>query len=212
MNEDSASQLESSLELNALRHQIREATRRAIQRLAIESDGAVVYGFALCAFWDGFDCNYDFFPSAAVGEEGSSGWSPFDWEYERLGAEFYSGVREFVRTAYNDKVRPLAMEESTGLFQGDVLAQLVLAVHDLRKEGAFSVLPSVTVFCSEVESDGWLERYSGKLLNTHALDAGFLKEYSAINLAYEERDRTFIRFRARLVQSGELPDIWKSNA
>ena len=132
-----------------------------------------------------------------------------DWEYERLGAEHYAGVREFVRSAYDEKLRPKQDIELIGLFQADVASQTVLALYDLRSEGAFSPFPSVTVFCSQVESDGWLERYSAKALNSHALDASFLEEFEPIDIAYEERLSDFKRFRQRLVQSPGFPDIWQ---
>jgi len=221
VNQDETCEFESWLDLRALRDQFRDASRLAIQRLAAESSQQTVYGFALCAFWDGFDHVFDFFPSASTEEHHELRltqnvdldlrWSPFDWEYERLGDEFFVGVREFVRSAYGREPQLKERDESLSLFHGDVLSQLVLALHDLHAEGVFNKFPTITVFCAQPESDGWLERCSGKLLNSDSLDGAFLQEFAPIDPAYDEHDSTFRRFRDRLRHSGELPNIWQEH-
>src|SRR3569833_1526000 len=54
------------VDVTALREKARDASRMAIQRLAAECSGQVVYGFALCAFWDGFEQKNENFPSAST--------------------------------------------------------------------------------------------------------------------------------------------------
>lgn len=134
MNQDEFGKFESVLDVSTLRCQLRDASRLAIQRLAEESSELTVYGFALCAYWDGFDHVFDFFPSAATEEDIDPDlrWSPFDWPYERIGEEFFCGVREFVGSAYNQEPQLRDREDFMSLFHGGVLAQLVPALHDLR--------------------------------------------------------------------------------
>jgi len=213
VNQEEIGEFESWLDARALRDQLRNASRLAIQQLAAESSQQTVYGFALCAYWDGFDHKFDFFASAATEEsvDPDLRWSPFDWQYERLGDEFFVGVREFVRSAYNQEPQFSESDECVSLFHGDVLSQLVLALHDLRKDGVFSQFPAITVFCAQPESDGWLERFSGKLLNSGSLDTMFLLQFAAIDPTYDEDDATFRRFRDRLRHCGELPNVWQEH-
>jgi hypothetical protein len=211
MNQDDFGKFELVIDVNALRSQLREASSLAIERLAGETSDLRVYGFVLCAYWDGFDHVFDFFPSAATEEEVDQDlrWSPFDWPYERIGEESFASICEFVRSAYNQEPQLRDREDFMSLFHGDVLSQLVLARHDLRTDGVFNQFSAATVFCAQPESDGWLERYSGKLLNTDSLDAEFLRQFAPIDPRYDEHDSTFRRFRDRLRQGGRLPDVWQ---
>jgi Domain of unknown function (DUF4303) len=213
VNQDEIGELEPWLDVRALRDQLRDASRLAVKQLATELSQQTVYGFALCAYWDGFDHVFDFFPSAATEDNVDLDlrWSPFDWQYERLGDEFFVGVREFVRSAYNQEPQFRERDDCLSLFLGDVLSQLVLALHDLRKDGIFDQFTPITVFCAQPESDGWLERSSGKLLNYETLDKTFLQEFAPIDPAYDEHDSTFRRFRDRLRQCGELPNVWQEH-
>lgn len=218
MNHDQNCEFESWIDARTLRDQFRDASRLAIQRLANETSKQTVYGFALCACWDGFDHVFDFFPSASTQENHESRrtqnadpnlhWSPFDWKYERLGDEFFVGVREFVRSAYDQNPQFKERDEFLSLFRGDVLSQLVLALYDLRKDGVLNQFGTITVFCAQPESDGWLERLSAKLLNSDSLDATFLNQFAPIDPAYDECDSTFRRFRDRLRNCVELPNVW----
>lgn len=221
MNQDDICEFESWLDVRAVRDQFRDASRLAIQRLAADCAQQTVYGFALCAYWDGFDHVFDFFPSASTEQNHelrltqNAGldlrWSPFDWEYERLGDEFFGGVRKFVRSAFAREPQFKERDDFVSLFHGDVLSQLVLALHDLRTDGVFDQFPAITVFCAQPESDGWLERFSGKLLNSDSLDNTFLQAFAPIDPAYDEHDSTFRRFRDRLRNCGELPNVWQEH-
>jgi len=215
---DEIYEFEPWIDLALLREKLRDASRMAIKCLATECSGQAVYGFALCAFGDGFVHTFDFFPSASTEVNHQSRltmhsdlnlrWSPFDWEHERLGAESFAEVGDFLRFAYEREPQFQEFNMSLSLFKGDVLSQMVLALHDLVGEGLFSQFNGVTVFCAQPESDGWLERYSGLLLNGDSLDNSFRDEFSWPGLKYYGTDLTFRRFRKRLRHSGEFSDAW----
>ncbi|TWU08571.1 DUF4303 domain-containing protein [Stieleria varia] len=213
---DEIFEFEPWIDVNTLREMYRDATRQTLHRLGNECAGQTVYGFTLCSFWD---C-HDFFPSASTTEGHQSRltkhpaldlqWSPFDWEHERFGAELFADVGELIRTTVDQEPAFWQIGNASAHFHGDVLSQMVLALHDLRCEGGFESFPGVTVFCAETESDGWLERYSATLLNPSPVDTLLLENFKAINPAYDEMNPIFRRFRKRLRHSGEGLDVWQA--
>jgi len=115
---------------------------------------------------------------------GNFRWSPFEWEYECDGADFFNSASELINnhgTARYDRREPDGFVN----FKAGVFASMVLSLSDLEAEGFFgtgAARKSVIVFCSVADSGcaPWLEADSARRLNPR----GALKTFSIERIAY----------------------------
>jgi hypothetical protein len=145
---------------------------------------------------------------------GNFRWSPYDWEYDCAGSEFFGPVNELIN--YRGSGRYDEMDADGFInFKARVLAAMVLALADLEAEGLFGAglaRRSVTVFCSIAHSDcaAWLEADSARRLNP----AEVFEVFSAERVAYIDEgsdalepgdDNLYAKYLA-LVRDGEWGD------
>lgn len=183
------------MSLSELRKRIAIATRQAFVEAKSSHGHEALYAFALYTLDDAVVVNPSLNTELAYqrnssrpqshtrSEEdrlGNERWSPYEWEYECEGLEFFRPVNEMI----NDRGQAIYnSDDANGFieFKASVMASMVLALLDLESEKLFdrnAKSDAMTIFCSVPNSEctTWFEHDSARRLNSQSVFDRFNSE------------------------------------